>query len=82
VLIEIWDIHPEMAAGHFGYVKQAEPMVVSGGTGSQASFDARRVCRFVPDATDLSRCRGAMNSNPADHVVTLESRPANISRGE
>jgi pilus assembly protein CpaF len=83
-LIRFGTMSPEMVMFLEGCVKARLNIVVSGGTGSGKTTTLNILSSFIPDDERIVTIENAAELQlRQDHVVTLESRPANIEgRGE
>jgi pilus assembly protein CpaF len=78
-LIRFGTVTPEMAAFLQAAVKGRLNIVVSGGTGSGKTTTLNVLSSFIPDDERIVTIEDAAELQlPQDHVVTLETRPANV----
>lgn len=78
-LIRFGTVTPEMAKFVEACVKARLNIVVSGGTGSGKTTTLNVLSSFIPDDERIVTCEDAAELQlRQEHVVTLESRPANI----
>src|SRR3954465_14184746 len=83
-MIRFGTMSPEMVMFLEGSVKARLNVVVSGGTGSGKTTTLTILSSFIPDDERIVTIENAAELQlRQEHVVTLESRPANIEgRGE
>ncbi len=78
-LIRFGTLTPEMAKFLEACVRGRLNVVVSGGTGSGKTTTLNVLSSFIPDDERIVTCEDAAELQlRQEHVVTLESRPANI----
>ncbi len=78
-LIRFGTLTPEMAKFLEACVKSRLNIVVSGGTGSGKTTTLNVLSSFIPNDERIVTCEDAAELQlRQEHVVTLESRPANI----